>query len=364
MAISRKIQAKPLLPKPKPDTVLRAGITANLKFTRGKQLVEHSPFNLIPDPNNPRPGEQIDEKWLKDNLLLGTDNSLCTVRNSVFNIPEFDSLNANGDPQLCESYDFLKSLAYSIREEGLIEPVEIFLADKNNDPEYFDNIDKEYGYVVLEGHQRRLAAMMAEVPTITCIEITDEAFLAKLKVKHRKLRRQLSENNLRKNLTVSQNYLILKELLLASGSDNISVKELASIVGLNDTIIGVLKRIILNSNSYPKIFIKKIENNELTFKAIRVLSTKSYNDIETILSQGTKSISKEILKLSGSKVRRQEKFRNYANLKVSNKHEAVIFYNFLVKKFPEFTPASDSELIFKNLEELLLKIKGLALGMH
>jgi ParB-like chromosome segregation protein Spo0J len=81
----------------------------------------------------------------------------------------------------------------------LIEPIEIFLADRQNDPDYFTNSDLDYGYVILEGHQRRLAAMIAGVPTVTCIEITDESMLVKLKVKHRKLRRQLSENNLRKD---------------------------------------------------------------------------------------------------------------------------------------------------------------------
>ena len=39
----------------KPSTITRAAITAEIKPSRGKQLVEHNPFALIPDPANPRP---------------------------------------------------------------------------------------------------------------------------------------------------------------------------------------------------------------------------------------------------------------------------------------------------------------------
>ena len=200
----------------KPDTVTRAGITANLKYTRGKQLIEQDPFTLIPDPYNPRPGEIIDGNWLIKNLFVGTKESLCKISDETgeYFIPEFFQLNIEQNDDLEESYTFLRQLALSIRAEGLIEPIEIFLADRQNDPDYFENLNIDYGYVILEGHQRRLAAMMSGVQTVTCIEITDESMLIKLKVKHRKLRRQLSENNLRKGLTVSQNFQIFQELIL------------------------------------------------------------------------------------------------------------------------------------------------------
>ena len=236
----KKISAKSLSTKinNKPNTVTRAAITANLKFTRGKQLVEHEPFLLIPDPQNPRPGELIDDQWLLKNLKLGTKDSLCRFDdvNNEYIIPNLDDLKIYKNNKLEESYNFLRDLAFSIRNDGLIEPIEIFLADRNNDPDYFINNDLEFGYVVLEGHQRRLAAMMASVSTVTCVEIIDESMLAKLKVKHRKLRRQLSENNLRKGLTVSQNVTIVSKLLSGDDFKNIKSQELANITGLNQKI--------------------------------------------------------------------------------------------------------------------------------
>ena len=67
--------------------------------------------------------------------------------------------------------------------------------------------------------------------------------LARLKVKHRKLKCQLSENNLRKGLTVGQNFKIVIELLKSDDCKNITVKELSSTIGLNEEISGALKRL-------------------------------------------------------------------------------------------------------------------------
>ena len=130
----------------KPDTITRAGITANLKFTRGKQLVEHDPFSWIPDPQNPRPGEIIDEAWLRDMLKIGTEQSLCNFSESGdYVIPEFSELHCEYTESLEDSYNSLRDLAFSIRNDGLIQPIEIFLADRQNDPDYFHNSNLEYG---------------------------------------------------------------------------------------------------------------------------------------------------------------------------------------------------------------------------
>ena len=166
----------------KPSTVARAAITAEIKPTRGKQLVEHNPLALIPDPSNPRPGDQIDDAWLFKYLHIGSELCLCRFDESGdYIIPRFIELDPEIPRDIEEDYEFLRSLAFSIRNDGLIEPIEIFLADKNNDPEYFSKSDLDYGYVVLEGHQRRLAGIIAGVKTVTCIEITDETMLASVK---------------------------------------------------------------------------------------------------------------------------------------------------------------------------------------
>lgn len=363
MSVKKKIIANPLASKVnKPDTVMRAGITANLKYTRGKQLVEHDPFTLIPDPQNPRPGELVDEAWLKEHLRLGTMESLCKLNpeTNEFIIPEFSQLAIEANDVIEESYNALRDLAYSIRNDGLIHPIEIFLADRQNDPDYFLNTNLEYGYVVLEGHQRRLAAMMSGVETVTCVEITDESMLAKLKVKHRKLRRQLSENNLRKGLTVAQNYLIAKDFFSEPSSQSLTKKELANIFGLNESISSVLRSICTKPDNFPPIFFTKLIANQLTFKELRVLVPKQYDEIQKLLTENTAAAP--VHKESAIKARGRSggAIKKHATFKVSNETESLSLQKFLLSRFPEIG-AHEEEFSFKSLENLLNRLKEIAL---
>lgn len=366
MAIQKKIIKTSLTSNNtnKPDTVVRAGITANLKFTRGKQLVEHDPFLLIPDPDNPRPGEIINENWLKHHLFLRTDNSLCTLSkgNGEYIIPTYSQLKLEANEDLEESYNFLRELALSIRIDGLIEPIEIFLADRQNDPAYFNDLELDYGYVILEGHQRRLAAMMAGVPTVTCIEITDESMLVKLKVKHRKLRRQLSENNLRKNLTVAQNFQIIKELLNDISSHTLTNKELASIIGLNESIISSLRSICINAHKYPPVFFSLIQSNKLTFKKIRMLSPKNYHEIENLLNDD--KMPQKDLNEKKSKVRGKQggAVKKSVTFKVRDLNESLFLQQLLLSRFPEIQYYPIEENVFVNLEKILNTIKEIAVA--
>jgi hypothetical protein len=364
MSLKKKIIQKSLSTTKinKPDTVTRAGITANLKFTRGKQLVEQNPFSLIPDPYNPRPGEIIDEDWLRQYLFIGTDKSLCRQKEGgEFCIPEFSLLGIQSNDELENSYNFLRELAFSIRVDGLIEPIEIFLADRVNDPDYFKNTELDYGYVILEGHQRRLAAMMAGVGSVTCIEITDESMLVKLKVKHRKLRRQLSENNLRKGLTVSQNFQIFKQLIEDSSSQQLKNKELSLIMGLSEGIISALRTICLKPENYPPILFSKILDNKLTFKTIRTLAPKSYNQIEQELSKSNSvdnEISRNIIKARG---RQGGAIKKYATFKISDKNESEVLQRLLLDRFPEIKLSERGDFSYKSLENILNQIKEMAL---
>lgn len=345
----------------KPDTIIRAGITANLKYTRGKQLVEHDPFLLIPDPYNPRPGEIIDESWLRKNLQIGTEKSLCGVSETgEYIIPDYSQLNLDMNEELEESYCFLRELAFSIRTEGLIEPIEIFLADRNNDPDYFIQSEEEYGYVILEGHQRRLAGMMAGIPTVTCIEITDESMLAKLKVKHRKLRRQLSENNLRKGLTIAQNFQITQELLSDDSGQSLTNKELSNIIGLNEGIVSALRSVCSNSKNYPPIFLSMIRDNKLTFKMIRTLVPKSYKEIEMALNANSphKTTIQKVVKPRGKQGGATKKS---ATFKVNNKSETNSLQRFLLSRFPEIQYLDVEKDDFTKLEYILNQIKELAI---
>ncbi|WP_428411048.1 ParB/RepB/Spo0J family partition protein [Legionella sp.] len=348
----------------KPDTITRAGITANLKFTRGKQLVEHDPFALIPDPQNPRPGEIIDEAWLRAMLHIGTEQSLCNFSEvGDYVIPEYSQLPCEHSESLEDSYNALRDLAFSIRNDGLIQPIEIFLADRQNDPDYFRNLNLEYGYVILEGHQRRLAAMMAGVPTVTCIEITDESMLAKLKVKHRKLRRQLSENNLRKGLTVSQNFQIVQALFSDPSSYSLTKKELSGIIGFNESIASALRSICMKPESYPPVFFSRINENKLTFKTIRALVPKSYQEIEHALTSepdlNETQFTSPIAKGPKPRGRQGGAIKKSSIFKVNDEHESVTMHALLLSRFPEIKEIG-GESSFKNLESVLNKIKEMA----
>lgn len=348
----------------KPSTITRAAITAEIKPTRGKQLVEHNPSALIPDPNNPRPGDQIDDIWLNKNLLIDSDRSLCRYDdNGEYLIPTFNELDSEIPRELSEDYEFLRNLAFSIRNDGLIEPIEIFLADRNNDPEYFINSKLDYGYVVLEGHQRRLAGIMAGVKTLTCIEITDETMLSRLKVKHRKLRRQLSENNLRKGLSVGQNFKIVRELLKSDDCKQISVKELSSIVGLNEEISGALKRLALSDDNYPKQMLSLIEDSLVSFKWIRIWISKSYSQIEAEVQRllSGESINQEPSQpkikprgRSGGAVKRS------ATFKVMKEQDSKLLRNYLFKMIPDLKIHDEDESPFYSLEKVLNQLLELA----
>ena len=349
----------------KPSTVTRAGITAEIKLTRGKQLVEHNPMLLIPDPNNPRPGDQIDDVWLQEHLRIGTEHSLCKFLHETgeYVIPMFSELSAELSVNLRDDYEFLRELALSIRNDGLIEPIEIFLADRNNDPEYFINSHLDYGYVVLEGHQRRLSGIMAGVATVTCIEITDETMLARLKVKHRKLRRQLSENNLRKGLSVGQNFKIVRELLKSDDCVNISVKELSSIIGLNEDIAGALKRLSLTEQDYPKKMINLIEDSAVSFKWIRLWINKPYNQIEAEIQCLTSSIA-TVGDTSKSKTKARGRsggaIKRSAIFKVNKEEDSKIFQSYLLQRIPELRLDFLEGSHFISLEKTLNKLMELA----
>ena len=350
----------------KPSTVARAEITAGIKLTRGKQLVEHNPNLLIPDPNNPRPGEIIDDEWLKKYLLIGTEDCLCKFEESTkeYYIPKFDELNTEIPRSIQEDYGFLRELAYSIRNDGLIEPIEIFLADKKNDPEYFAQSELDYGYVVLEGHQRRLAAILAGVSAVTCIEIIDETMLSRLKVKNRKLRRQLSENNLRKGLSVGQNFKIVCSFLNEKTDNiNITAKELSSIIGLNEDISGALKKLAISKESFPKSMINLIEYSLVSYKWIRTWISKPFFEIQEEADRlllNKPPVAREEKKVIKPRGRNAGAVKRSAIFKVDKEQDSMILQNYLFQKIPELSETLNTGSSFNNLENILNRLMELA----
>lgn len=347
----------------KPSTAMRAGITADIRYTSGKELVEHDPWSLIPDPNNPRPNEVINDRWLTEVLLLKTDESLCSMRGKEWVIPTYKELKKDLRGAKEDDYEFLRQLAYSIRNEGIIEPIEIFLADKNHEPEYFTNSDMEYGYAVLEGHQRRLAAMMAGVGTITCIKITDDTLLVKLGGKNKRLKRQLAENNLRKNLSVFQQYQITKKLYAnLSEGEELSAENLSSLIGLNIKTSQSLKRLILAEDGrYPSILYQKIEAGEISYRLLRILISKPADLIEKELrGEFIQVRKKDNSKQNVTKSKSLGRQKKSAIFKINNSDDTKRLSDYLIANFPELESNIESASEYKKLELVLSKLLELA----
>ena len=357
MAVKKRMSAKSLNSGSDLTTVKRAGLTIKKTYTRGKELIEKDPWELIPDPSNPRPGEVINDDWLKRVLKLSSDNSLCGIREGEWFIPPFESLSGDLGGAKKEDYDFLVHLSESIRHDGLIEPIEIFLADKDHEPEFFESSDKDHGYVVLEGHQRRLAAMLGGIKNVTCIQITDDTLLAKLKVKHRKIRRQLSENNLRKNLSVGQNYQIVKQLFESLGEgEELSAEELKDIIGLGLKAAQALRKIVVEPEGrYPGLLYEKLVDGSLTLKRLRELTPMSFDEIIDELSN-TKSKAFVGQKKKIARGTSGGRKKSSATFKINSKEDSELLSNYLKNIIPDLKVDEKEKSSFKQLEGLLRQL--------
>jgi hypothetical protein len=275
-------------------------------------------------------------------------------------IPEFHELHEDTGIVSESDYDELRRLALSIRNEGLIQPIEIFLADKKNEPEYFKDNELYYAYVVTEGHRRRLASMMAGLDTIMCVEITDDTMLAKLKVKHRKLRRQLSENNLRKDLSVSQNLTITKQLFDSlPDKEEITAAELSSITGLNYKICQVLKKIATaDVGRYPETLFERIKENSLSYKELRALVPKTYDQITKELNDSVTPV-KEVKNQNSSSKKHVGRQKSSMTLKIVGENETLNLMNYLVSAFPSLRVLED-ESPYKKLENIFSQLIEMA----
>lgn len=341
--------------KNKMDIAGKAGLTTALKYTEGKELVELSPWSLIPDPNNPRPGEIIDDAWLLRVLRLNTKGCLCVAEGRNLICPDFEKLSGDLGGVKEEDYESLIMLAKSIRSEGIIQPIEVFLADKKYEPEYFIDREEDHGYVVLEGHQRRLAAMIAGVQTVTCIQISDEAFIKQLQVKHRKLKRQLSENNIRKSLTSAQHYHIFQELLGDDASDEITAVDLSNISGLGVKACEALKKLIkAEEGRYPSILYNKISEGNISLSVLKEIIYMSFNEIVSYFEPIKKSKAKnKEVKPRGVKGGRTKKS---ATFQIKSESDSLILGNYIQRHIPGLEKVEDHSSPYKTLEILLQKL--------
>lgn len=357
MATKKRISFKTDESQTTLSTAKKASITASLVYSRGKELVEHNPWDLIPDPNNPRPGEIIDDQWLKRVLKLGEEGSLCYKGDDGWVIPSFEELSGDLGGVKQGDYDYLVQLALSLRTDGIIHPIEIFLADKRHEPEYFTSNNLDHGYVILEGHQRRLAAIIAGLDQITCVKLTDDTLLAKLKIKHRKLRRQLSENNIRKQLTAGQQYTIVKMLIESSNDSEISTNELVEITGLNIKYIRALKRVICSKvGEFPSVLYEKLLSGEISLRILKQLVSKSFTEIVEFFDGSNKSNEKDLQDKKKDKRGAQGgRLKRSVTFKINNESETKALTRYLTDHF-DYLHLEEHDSSYKQLEHLLKQI--------
>ena len=142
---------------------------------------------------------------------------------------------------------------------------------------------------------------------------------------------------------------------------NISVKELSSIIGLNEEIAGALKRLSLSGKNYPIQMLNLIEDSAVSFRWIRKWISKPFDEIEKetqrLLEGNPVTIVKPKTKVrgrSGGAVKRS------ATFKVIKEHESIALQNYLLKFIPDLQVIDLEDSAFHNLEKLLYGLLALA----
>ena len=139
-------------------------------------------------------------------------------------------------------------------------------------------------------------------------------------------------------MSVGQNFKIVRELLTSENCVNISVKELSSIIGLNEDIAGALKRLSWTENDYPKKMINLIESSSVSFKWIRLWVNKSYDQIEAEIQRltSTDPTNPDELKLNvKARGRSGGAIKRSAIFKVNKEEDSKVLHGYLLQRIPE-----------------------------
>ena len=152
-------------------------------------------------------------------------------------------------------------------------------------------------------------------------------------------------------------------MLKAEDCINISAKDLSSIIGLNEEIASVLKRLALSENSYPRAMLNLVENSMVTFKWIRMWISKSLaqieEEIQRLSSSDSGAFNQTQLKVkargrSGGAIKRS------ATFKVNKEDDSKLLQNYLLKFIPELRDINLDESPFHSLEKVLGRLLELA----
>jgi hypothetical protein len=323
------------------------------------------PKALRPSAHNPRPDWVIDDNWLvkhvgidMEDIFESNMNLSCLVKiieeevngkpvESII-IPEFEELRNSPNVAQKKEYDFLVSLAKSIRETGQIQPIEIESDIESN------------SLIVLEGHLRRLACILGRIPYIKAIRNEGLHNLSK----RDKIGRQITENSLRTNISVFGNYKLACDEI--KENNKITVRELSSRLKVQRDLASTLIKLISNSDKYHSCIYTALESGHLSANnLIKVVSHNRQDRQELFIN---KLLQKKNIKMPEIEKKLPRgtdgRKRSVASLQIKTADNCVKAGNKLLECIPELrkystisevTSVEDMIKLLKSFEEFLLE---------
>lgn len=323
------------------------------------------PKALKPSAHNPRPDWVIDDNWLVKHVGIDMDdvfetnmnaNCLVKIKEEVIDgksietilLPEFEELLNSPNIAQKKEYEFLVSLAKSIREIGQIQPIEIESDVENNT------------LVVLEGHLRRLACILGQVPYIKAIRNEGLHNLSK----RDKIERQITENSLRTNISVFGNYKLAIEEI--KENSKITVRELSARLKIQRDLASTIIKLVNNRDKYHTIIYEALEQGYLSANNLIKVASLTRQDrqemfINKLLQKNNLELPNQIKKTIPRGVDGRK--RTSASMQIKTTDNCIKAGNKLLSCIPELKKYSsiyevnsidDMFKLLKSLETFLL----------
>jgi hypothetical protein len=264
--------------------------------------------------------------------------------------PEFERLLNSPDIAQKREYEILVNLAKSIREVGQIQPIEIESNAENST------------LVVLEGHLRRLACILGRIPYIKTIRNEGLHNLSRKE----KIGRQITENNMRTNISVYGNYLLAADEI--NESKKITVRDLSAKLKINRDLASTLIKLISNHDNYHQCILVALKSGHISannlIKVVAINRKDRQEDfVNKLLKKNNLGLPIQTKKLVSRGIDGRK--RSVASLQIKTTANCIQAGNKLLKCIPELkkyssisevTTVDDMSNLLKNLETFLLEI--------
>lgn len=361
---------------PKKTSSSNSDITRSLNFGNVSKQVSFNDGNdegyykvrpkaLKPSSHNPRPDWVIDDSWLvkhvgidMEDIFESNMNLTCLVKiteeevngKSIESIilPQFEELLNSPNIAQKKEYEFLVSLAKSIRDTGQIQPIEIESDSDNNT------------LVVLEGHLRRLACILGRVPYIKAIRNEGLHNLSR----RDKIGRQITENSLRTNISVFGNFKLATEEI--KENQKITVRDLSTRLKIQRDLASTLIKLISSPDKYHSSIYLALESGHLSANnLIKVVSYNRQDRQELFINKLLQKNNIELPDQTKKSIPRgtDGRKRSVASMQIKTIDNCVKAGNKLLSCIPELRfhstisevrSVDDMVILLKSLEEFLL----------